>query len=333
MSDTLILDDRAVRELMTMPECMNVMVEALAALEAGNAVNPLRSGLRFPGKDGLLGVMPGYLGEPECAGIKVITITPGNHGTPFDSHQGVILLFELEHGRLRAVIDASSVTAIRTAAVSGVATRVLARPDARVLALIGSGVQAQAHLEAMASVRNLSEVRVWSRHPDRVRAFVSRHADGVPIRATDSAADATEGADIICTTTSARAPVLHGDAIPEGVHINAVGACLAPHRELDTTVVVRARVFVDRMESALNEAGDLLIPLKEGAIQESHILGELGAVLAGAIEGRRSREEVTLFKSLGLAVEDLAAAHFLLRRAKETGAGRTVDLGGLRETR
>src|SRR5262245_31292297 len=324
-----ILSQEEVQRLLTMDACIDVMARALATLNRGEAVLPLRSMVWMPDKTGLLGLMPAYLGEPRSFGLKVVSVFPGNHGTEFDSHQGAVMLFDTRNGSPIAVIDASSITAIRTAAVSGLATRTLARPDAGDLAILGSGTQAATHLAAMKAVRPLRRVRVWSRDPGHARHFAEtfgpRHA--VAIEAVPAAAAAVEGADLICTTTAAREPVLEGAWISPGAHINAVGACFAGTRELDTAAVARARLIVDRRESAMNEAGDFLIPRSEGAFGDEHIAGELGEVLLGHVAGRRSRDEVTLFKSLGIAVEDLAAAHFLHGRALATGAGVSVPLG------
>jgi ornithine cyclodeaminase len=284
----------------------------------------------LPDKQAALGTMPAYMPGLQAIGIKVISVFPGNHGTPYDSHQGAVLLFETQNGRLLAILDASEITAIRTAAVSGVATRALAREDATRLALLGSGVQARTHLEAMLQVRPIEQVRVWSRDPEHARRFaeraVQRHE--IDIAPAASAREAVRDADIICTATAAREPVLEGAWIRDGAHVNAVGACFRTMRELDTAAVVRARLFVDRRESALAEAGDFLIPKREGALADDHIRGEIGELLLGDIEGRQSPDDVTLFESLGIAVEDTAAAHYIYERARESGAGTRVELGG-----
>jgi ornithine cyclodeaminase len=330
--DTLIIPQSIVPELLPMAECVDVMQRALTALAMGDAVLPLRSMVWMPDKSGLLGLMPAYLGAPRSLGLKVISYLPGNHGTDRDSHQGAVLLFDTETGGVLAMIDASSITAIRTAAVSGLATRLLAREDAGDLALLGSGVQAGAHLDAMRAVRRLRRVRVCSLSRDKAIAFARHHEKtlGLPIEAVATGEEAVAGADIICTTTASREPVLFSDWIAEGAHINAVGACFAACRELDTRAVVRSRLYVDRRESVLAESGDFLIPKAEGAIGDDHIVGEIGDILAGRVAGRRAREEVTLFKSLGIAIEDLAAAHHIHARARATGKGIAVDFGGHR---
>jgi ornithine cyclodeaminase len=329
----LIVNQSEVRRLLPMAECLDVMARTLAALARGEALLPLRQVLMLPGGQGAFGAMPAHLSSPPALGIKVITVFPGNHGTAYDSHQGAVLLFETERGRLLAVMDASSITAIRTAAVSGVATRALASADASTLALLGSGVQAATHLEAVALVRPLRRVRVWSRDHAHVARFVeaARKRHGFAIEAAASAREAVADADIVCTVTASREPVLEGAWLRAGTHVNAVGASLRSARELDSAAVARARVFVDRRESAANEAGDLLIPRAEGAIGDDHVQGELGDVLLGRVEGRRSEAEITVFKSLGLAVEDVASAHHIHARAPAEGVGTWVELGGGRD--
>lgn len=328
--ETLVVNQGEVSRLLPMRDCMKVMAEALRTLAAGDAVQPLRDMMWLPDRRGLIGMMPGYLGDPEVLGIKVVTVYPGNHGSAYDSHQGVVLLFGSEHGNLLAVIDASSITAIRTAAVSGVATQLLANEGAGDLAILGSGVQAQTHLDAMRVARTIRRVRVYSPNSDHLRTFVERETgrQGMEIEAAASAREAVTGADLVCTTTSAREPVLMGDWIGAGAHINAAGSSVAFTRELDTNAVVRARLFVDRRESTVNEAGDFLIPRKEGAIGDDHILGELGEILLGRNAGRTGAREITLFKSLGLAVEDVASAHYIYHQALERGMGTSVEFGG-----
>ena len=329
----LIVNSSEVRRLLPMDECVDVMADALSALARGEAIVPLRPILWLPDKTGALGMMPSFLGNADALGLKVVTVFQGNHGTRYDSHQGAVLLFEAKHGRLLSIMDATSITAIRTAAVSGVATRLLARTDAKSLAILGSGVQARTHLAAMIHSRPIESVRVWSRDAEHARKFSGRERErhGIGVTTAPSVQEAVHGADIICTTTSAREPILEGKWISPGAHINAVGSSVPVARELDSFAVRRARLYVDRRESALNEAGDFLLARKEGAVDDSHIVGEIGELLLGKIEGRRSPEEITLFKSLGLAVEDLAAANHIYRKAIDSNSGVSVELGGDRD--
>ncbi len=326
----LFVNEAAVHEILTMEACIPLMRDALVSLAKGDVVLPLRNMVRLPDGSGILGLMPGYLGDPQSFGLKVVSVMPGNHGTGYDSHQGVVMLFGVQHGEPLIVADATAITAIRTAAVSAAATDALARADAGDLALIGTGAQARSHLAAMRAVRTLRRVRVWSRSRDNIEAFVRSEAAaaGVAIEPCASAEEAVRGADLVCTTTAARAPVLHGEWLAAGVHVNAVGACFRDARELDTAAVRRARFFTDCRESCMNESGDFLLARAEGAITDSHILGELGEVFAGKVKGRTSPDDVTVFESLGIALEDLASAHWILARAKEIGRGEWLDWGG-----
>lgn len=329
----LIINHAEVHELLPMDECIDVLAEAFRALSGGDAINPLRHVMWLPDRSGLLGLMPAFLADIKTMGVKAISVFPGNEGTEYDSHQGTVLLFETEHGRLVAIVDAGAITAIRTAAASGVATRLLARHDAEELAILGSGLQAQTHLAAMLVARTIRRVRVWSRTPEHAHAFARRESarHNIEVAPVATARDAVDGADIICTVTAAREPVLMGEWLAPGAHVNAVGSSVPFARELDTPAVVRSRLFVDRRESTLNEAGDFLIPKQEGVLGDDHIQGEIGEILLGRVQGRESAEEITLFKSLGLAVEDLASAHYVYTKALTQGTGTWVELGGSRQ--
>ena len=328
-----ILSQTEVTSLLPMGECIEVMDRVLRTLSSGGAIQPLRSGILLPEGRGVLGAMPGAILAPLSFGLKAIVVFPGNDASPYDSHQGLVLLFDPEHGFPIAIMDASSVTAIRTAAVSAVATRALARRDADDLAILGSGVQARTHLEAMAAVRPLSRVRAWSPNRTRLEAFVgwARKRLGIAVEAPPGPREAVTGAGIVCTCTSSRTPVVQGAWLADGTHVNVVGSSVPSAREVDTATIVRSRLVVDRVESALNEAGDFLIAKAEGAVSDGHILGDLGDVLLGRLEGRTGPKDLTIFKSLGLAVEDLAAANHVLRKAEAGGVGLVTDLGGLRD--
>lgn len=332
---TVVLDRHDVTRLLPMTECIDAMAGVLATVAQGNAILPLRPMIRLPESPNIFALMPAYLGEPKCVGVKVLTVFPVNHGTPIDAHQGAVLLFEADHGRLLAILDATTVTAIRTAAVSAVATRLLARHDADDLAILGAGTQGHMHLEAITAVRPIRRVRIWSRTTDHARALAQLAHERFELSAEVCATpqEAVERASIVCTTTASPTPVLEGGWLAPGTHVNAVGACIPTARELDIEAVRRARLYVDRRESALAEPGDILVPLKEGAIGTDHIVAEIGELLlpAGERLGRRTDTEVTLFKSLGLAVEDLAAAHHVYRKAMETGGGTWLALGGSKE--
>ena len=324
----LILNRSEVTRLLSMTECIELMEKALASLSRGEVILPLRPVIRIPDSPNVFAVMPTYSAALNASGAKLISVYPGNHGTDIDSHQGLVALFDGANGSPLAIMDAASITAIRTAAVSAVATKLLARQDARTLAILGAGVQGRTHVDAMLAVRSFERVMIWSRTTDHARQLAhdgAAHHDA-HFDVANSAEVAVREADVICTVTAAREPVLQGGWLRPGTHINAVGASVPAARELDTAAVTSARLFVDRRESALNEAGDVLIPMKEGAITATHIVAEIGELLTGAVQGRRTDQEITLFKSLGLAVEDLACAHFLHARASETGAGVRAEL-------
>lgn len=333
--ETLLISARDVRTLLPMDECIRVMEDALRGVTDGSSLLPLRTVMRLDGTPNAFAAMPAVVGKGPGAslGAKIITVFPGNDATPYDAHIGAVLLFDAERGKLLAIADASSITAIRTSAVSGLATRLLARDDAHELALLGAGVLAIPHIEAVRCVRDVRRVRVWSRSGDRATELAARARKqfGIEIVVAASARAAVEGADVVCTITSARTPVLEGAWLAPGAHVNAVGASLPTARELDTAAVARSRLFVDRRESTLSEAGDFLIPRGEGAVTDAHILGELGDLLAKSVQGRVQRDDVTLFKSLGLAVEDVAALRHIHTKALATGAGTRVALGGLRD--
>jgi ornithine cyclodeaminase len=324
----LSLSGEDVHALLPMARCIDLMAEALAALARGQATVPLRHVLWLPDQSGLLGMMPAYYGPASVMGTKVVSVMPGNHGSAYDAHQGSVLLFETNHGRPLAIADASAITAIRTAAVSGLATRLLARDDARDLAIMGSGTQARTHLEAMLVVRPLERVRVWSRTLEHAELFARQESERheIPIEVVADAERAVTDASIICTTTSSREPVLRGDWIAAGAHVNAVGSTVKTSRELDGSAMQRAKLFVDRRESAINEAGDLLLAAAEGKVSAEHIVAELGDVLIGAAGGRRHADDITLFESLGLGVEDVAATWFAYTRALDEKRGTLLPL-------
>jgi alanine dehydrogenase len=330
--EVLIVNQSEVPRLLPVRECIDVMARAFAAMSRGEAEMPLRQILWLPGKTGALGLMPAHLTAVAALGVKAVTFFPRNEGTDVDSHQGAVLLFEAGRGRLLAMIDATSVTAVRTAAVSGLATRLLAREDAGDLALVGSGVQARTHLEAMLAVRKIRRVRVASKTLARAKSFADREGKrhAIAIIPCASAEEAVRGADIVCTVTSSREPVVHGEWLSPGAHVNAVGSSVATAREVDTAAVVRSRLFVDHRESALKEAGDFLIARGEGAVTDAHIRGELGEVLNGVVPGRTSPSDTTLFKSVGLAIEDVAAAQHIYSKARGSGFGKFVEFGGSR---
>ncbi len=324
----LILNHDDVVRLLPMTECIEVMSDALSALARDEVAQPLRTILKPSKVKGVLAMMPAFrAGERPMFGLKAICVFPGNAAIDKDAHQGGVLLFSGETGEPLAMVNASAITSIRTAAVSAVATRWLAREDASELAIIGAGIQARSHLEAMACVRPTRRARIASSRFERARGFAAEMQPrfAFPIEAVETPEAAVRGADLVVTATTAREPVIQREWISPGAHINAIGTYSPAAREIDTDTMAAASLFVDRRESALNEAGDYLIAAKEGAIGPEHIRAELGEVLIGAEQGRTSRDEITVFKSLGLAIEDLAAAEHLYRKAKQQNVGNWVE--------
>ncbi|HUK91406.1 MAG TPA: ornithine cyclodeaminase family protein [Blastocatellia bacterium] len=324
----LVLDHSQVTELLEMSECIAVMQDALAALARGEMHQPLRTATVPKGAGGVLGLMPAYsYGPPPLFALKAVCIFPGNSAKGLDSHQGAVLLFSGETGQLLSMMDASAITSIRTAAVSAVATQLLARDDAGELALVGAGVQARAHLLAMACSRKIRRARVASLHPDRVSAFVEEMSPKVdfPVVPAASVEEAVKGADLIATTTTSRDPVLRREWISPGAHLNVIGSSVRTCREIDAETMASVRLFVDRRESTLNESGEYLFAAQEGAINPDHIVAEIGELLIGEKQGRTQAGQVTLFKSLGLAIEDLASARHLYDKAHKTNQGQWVE--------
>ncbi|HEX9416430.1 MAG TPA: ornithine cyclodeaminase family protein [Gaiellaceae bacterium] len=318
----LVLNQQEVEELLDMEGCIEAMAGALAALARGEVDQPLRSVFSPPGDSTLIGLMPAHrAGDRPLYSLKTVCVFPDNPKRGLDAHQGTVTLFDGETGEVRALLNASAVTAIRTAAVSGVATRLLARPDAATLGILGAGVQARSHVDAMRAVRDFERVVVYSPTPSHAQAL----ADAIGAEVGASAEAAMRGADVVVTATNATEPVLERAWLEPGTHVNAVGGRPPRMVELDSATIADSGFYVDRRESTENEAGDYLRAREEGAIGPDHIRAEIGEVLVGAGPGRRDDQEITVFRSMGLAVEDLAAAEYVLGRARETGAGTTVE--------
>jgi alanine dehydrogenase len=316
--------------VLSMPDLIEAMARALAAYSSGGAVQPVRTTIEVNADPSFFAVMPASLAAPAAVGAKLVTVYPGNHAKHLPSHLASIVLLDPATGGLVALLDGRYITEARTAAVSAVSVKHLARSEATVLAIIGSGVQARSHLDAIRCVRPLTDVRVWGPTPAHVDAFVhevrAASVKPLPVRATADAATAVRGADIVVLVTSSKVPVIRDEDVASGTHICAVGACRPDQREMPTALVARARVFVDGRAGALAEAGDLLLPIAEGAFGAGHIAGELGEVVLGRAAGRTSASAVTIFKSLGMAAEDVVAAALVTERAKAAGLGRSFDL-------
>jgi ornithine cyclodeaminase/alanine dehydrogenase-like protein (mu-crystallin family) len=311
-------------------DCAAAMAEVLEARARGETYMPLRSVMAPPDAPGVLGLMPAWRGPGEdrngVFSLKVVGVMPDNPARGLDAHQGVVALFDGENGVPLAVLDASAVTAVRTAAVSAVATATLAREDARVLAIIGAGVQARAHVAALLGARSFQRVRVYAPTTGHAQRLVDWAASRVAAEVTGSAEEAVRGADVVVTATSSRTPVLARAWLGAGVHVNAIGASMPSAMEIDPEVLVASALFADSRESLRNEAGEFRWAVERGLIDgEDHVRAELGEVLAGLAPGRRDDEELTLFRSLGLAVEDLAAAQLAVETARRLGLG--VEVG------
>ena len=320
----LVLASHHVHELLGYRECADLMRRALAELARGQIQQPLRTVVRPRDAAGFMGLMPSY--SPGVGyGLKAICVTPGNPAIGKDAHQGGVLLFAAATGEPLALVNASAVTEIRTAAVSAVATGLLARPGAARLAIIGTGVQGKAHAHALAATRSLSGIRISGRDLARAREVAAELAGqlGLPVSACGEVRDAVTGADIVVTATNSPQPVLRREWLAAGTHVNAVGACVPRDREIDTATMAEAAVFADSRESVCNESGDYLLAEKEGAANP--VRAEIGELLIGAARGRADSGELTVFESLGLAAEDLAAASYLYEKAAALGAGTAAD--------
>jgi alanine dehydrogenase len=310
------IDRELIASQLPMRECISVMEKMFMDLSSGKCIQPLRSLMRLPGNVGLLGMMPGYAKNLGIMGIKVISVFPKNSEAGFASHQGVVILFDARHGEPLMIFDANEITAIRTAAVSALATRILSKENADQLAIIGSGQQAEKHIEAILCVRKIRQIRIWSRNKKNASVLAAKTIDRYSI-ATSVVKDvkhAVADASIVCTVTSSSQPLLFGNWIGPGTHINAVGASTPTSRELDTAAIVKSKLFTDCYESLFNEAGDFLIPKKEGAIGDDHVRGDLGQILKGDCKGREHNEEITVFKSLGIAAEDIFSAWHIFQK-------------------
>ena len=311
----------------TMEECITIMENIFIQLEEDQAFNPLRSAMLIPGENGLLSMMPGYVNKQDIMGIKSVSVYPENANIGLESHQGSVTLFNALNGTPLAIMEAGQITAIRTAAVSGLATRILAKKNSKILAILGSGIQARTHIEAMTTILNLEEIRVWSKNKKNAKRLVEeqRKKYAIPFRPFDTVNEAIYNADIICTTTAAVEPILQGKYLMQGVHINAVGSSVRNTRELDGFAIKLSKLYVDKIESTINESGDFLIAKQEGTIDDNHIIGTLGEILTKQKKGRNNTNDITLFKSLGLAVEDIATAFFIFDKYVKSNKGNWVE--------
>lgn len=323
-----LLNEAQVQSLLPMGDLISSMESAIARFSAGEVLQPVRTVLMVGPTRAYFGLMPAFIPHPASMGAKLVTVYNGNAARNLPSHLATILLLDPETGSLLALMDGRYITESRTAAVSAVSTRQLAKRDAATLAIIGSGVQARSHLEAYSHIRELKDVRVWSPKPASREGFVKemKSHTRAPLRATPTAEDAVRGADLIVLVTASPTPVIEDAWVSAGAHVVCVGACRPDQREMPPALVARARLFVDSRAAALVESGDIVLGMKDGLFGPDHVRGELGEVVNGNVTGRTADNEITIFKSLGMAVEDVVAADLVLQRAVKTGAGTELTL-------
>lgn len=323
-----LLTEAQVQSLLPTRDLIAAMESAVARFSAGEVLQPVRTVLMVGPTRAYFGLMPAFIPQPASLGAKLVTVFSGNAARQLPSHLATIVLLDPDTGALQAIMDGRYITEARTAAVSAVSARHLAAPGAGTLAIIGSGVQARSHLEAFAEVRALEDVRIWSpqaRSRDRFVAEMSGHVAS-PLRSAASAEEAVRGADLVVLATSSATPVIEDHWVAPGTHVVSVGACRPDQREMPPALLARARLFVDSRAAALVESGDIVMGIADGAFDEAHVQGELGSVVLGRLAGRTSAKAITVFKSLGMAVEDVVAADLVLRRAIESGAGTELTL-------
>lgn len=320
-----ILSASEVRAALPMAAAIEAMREAFRQLALGQAEVPLRTSVRTP--RGVTLFMPGYLAATGGLAQKIVSVFPGNADAGLPVISGLVVVLDAATGLPRAIMEGGALTAIRTGAAAGLATDLLARPESQVMALFGAGGQAYDQVAAVRAVRPIAEARIVSRSGVRCEALAERlRQEGLAARSAHDAAEALRGADVITCATASRAPLFCDEHVPPGAHLNAIGAYTPKMQEVPPATVARARVVIDQLEAALAEAGDLLIPLAAGLIEQDHFATTLGDVALGKTPGRRSPEEITLFKSVGLAIQDVAAASCALERAEAAGVGRVVEM-------
>ncbi|MBZ9772500.1 ornithine cyclodeaminase family protein [Mesorhizobium sp. CO1-1-8] len=326
-TDFLLIDKNAIRQVLTLPQVIEATEAALRKTSNGMAHQQIRRTLELPGAAGsCLSLMYAALDDLPLFGAKVLSVFPDNFAHGLASHRGGVFLFDKNHGRPVALIDGGELTAWRTAAASAAATRALSRPDSSTLTVFGYGEQARRHVEAIAYVRPIRVIHVWGRDFAKAQRLVEDlSTSGFEAKAHHDAREAVRGADIICTTTSSEEPVLFGEWLPQGVHINAVGASVASCREIDFECVRRARIWVDYLPMALAAAGELIEAIEGGKINRDHIRGEIGEVLAGTQPGRTSDADITLYRSLGVPAQDIELANLVYAFARESGLGTSID--------
>lgn len=324
----LILSAAQVKDLIDMREAIDAVERALVEFSSGQAVMPVRSTTQVPSHGGAMLSMPAYLGKTDALGSKIVTVYKGNPQRGLPTIMAVVVVNDPQTGRVLAVMDGAYLTAVRTAAASGAATRHLATPGPKVLAILGAGVQGQSHLWAMREAARVTRVRLYTRTRDKALAFKAELEPrfGIPIDIAASEEEAIRGADVVVLATTAAAPIVKWEWFAPGCHINAVGSHSPGARELDSDTVARARVVVDSRDANFTECGDILVPLQEGRITREQVSDEIGEVIAGTKPGRAGPDQVTIYKSVGIAIEDVATAELIYRKARAQGVGTEVEL-------
>ncbi|MFT3819385.1 MAG: ornithine cyclodeaminase family protein [Rubrivivax sp.] len=320
--DVRILNREHIAQVFSMRECVDLMHKAFTLVSQGKALQPIRRSVPLPHGRGLVSVMPGHASDPAAFGVKVVSVYPGNHGTAHGSHQGAVLLFDDETGALRAVLDGRDITAIRTGATSAAATDVLARKDAKTMTIYGYGDEARTHLQSLTLVRPFDRIVICGRSLAKAKAFAGEMGEqlGRKLEASDDFQGAAH-ADVLCTVTSATAPFLKGEWVQPGTHVNVVGSSIPTTAEVDDEMVRRSRFFTDFTDSTLELGGEIRGAISQGVVAQSHIIGCVGDVITGKVAGRQSAQDITLFKSLGMVVEDLVSCSFIVQRAEQQGVG------------
>ena len=327
-----IITEAQVEAHLSTPDCIDAMRRAMIAVSKGETHLPIRQFMPVSGAPGKMAIMPGVVGGPQdapwCFGIKLVCKYEREPDSPYGTHVGMVLVFDAEKGLPLAMIEGSSLTAIRTAAASAMATDLLARKDASKLLVLGCGEQALRHIRSMRAVRNIDSVSVWGRNKERSIAFAKSvgEQENIMIEVIDNLQEAAGAADLICTTTSAKEPILKGEWLSHGVHVNLVGSAIPTTAEADDACVSRSRFFVDYRPAAMAAAGELLNAIKSGAVAETHIAAEIGEVAMNSASGRTSEDDITVYKSLGVSAQDLAAAHILYEKASAEGFGLDVNM-------
>ncbi len=321
----------AVAASLSHAECVDILHDTMQSVSQGDVIMPLRQFIQIPDTPGKFTMMPGYLGQPKCFGVKLVSKYPPDDASPHGSHIGAVMVFDADSGVPYAMLDGGELTAIRTSSASALATQALSRSDSTTLTLMGCGDEARHHIQAILTVRPISQIIVWGRSPQRAQAFVDdciKHniiPDNIVTKVEADAQSAVQQADIVCTVTAATEPILKGEWLRPGTHVNLVGAAIRSSSEADTEVVRRAKFYIDYRESAMAQAGELLNALEAGVIDEDHIVGEIGEVISGACQARVDDHEITVYKSLGVSAQDLAAGKQAYGNALRDGHGVKVD--------